>query len=110
MSIPYYIGDEFLEYSEYVELLKGYLKDPAVVEIELREAFRVFDNDRNNNLNFVELRRALTHLGEPLSDSEAIELCNLMDADGDKKVDVDGLFICLSVFFSFHISFCQSVC
>ena len=88
-------GNLTLEYSEYVELLKGYLKDPVVVEVELREAFRVFDKDRNNSLNFVELRRALTHLGEPLSDSEAIELCTMMDADGDNKVDIDGELVCI---------------
>ena len=66
------------------------MKDPQVVEIELREAFRVFDKDRNNNLNFVELRKALTHLGEPLTDKEAIELCSMMDADGDKNVNIEG--------------------
>ncbi|XP_052252303.1 neo-calmodulin-like isoform X1 [Dreissena polymorpha] len=82
-------GNDGIEYNEYVELLKDFLKDPQIVEIELREAFRMFDKDRNNTLNLAELRRALTHLGEPLSEKEAMELCNMMDVNGDQKVDVD---------------------
>lgn len=83
-------GNNVIEYDEYVNLLQQYVKDPQIVEIELREAFRVFDKDRNNNLNFQEMKRALTSLGEPLTDKEAIELCALMDENGDNKVDVDG--------------------
>ncbi|XP_045181921.2 neo-calmodulin-like [Mercenaria mercenaria] len=81
--------DEKIQYNEYLDILKDYLKDPQIFEIELREAFRIFDRDRNNDLNFAELRKALTSLGEPLTDSEAIQLCKMMDADGDKKVTVD---------------------
>ena len=66
------------------------MKDPQIVEIELREAFRVFDRNRNNNLDFAELKKAVTHLGEPLSDKQAIELCKLMDTNGDNQVDVEG--------------------
>lgn len=73
-----------------MDLLKDFMKDPQIVEIELREAFRMFDKDRNNTLNLAELRRALTHLGEPMSEKEATELCNMMDVNGDQKVDVDG--------------------
>ena len=50
----------------------------------------MFDRNRNNNLDFAELQKALTHLGEPLSDKEAIDLCKLMDANGDNQVDVEG--------------------
>lgn len=82
-------GDHVIEYEEYLEMLKDFRKDPQILEIELREAFRVFDKDRNNNLNFAELRRALMHLGEPLTDKEASDLCNMMDANGDNKVDVE---------------------
>lgn len=89
-NLFFYLGNNVIEYDEYVNLLKDYVKDPQIVEIELREAFRVFDKDRNNNLNFVELRKALTSLGDPLTDKEAIELCKLMDVNGDNKVDVDG--------------------
>ena len=79
-----------MEYDEYVNLLQNYIKDPNIVEIELREAFRVFDRNRNNNLDFAELQKALTHLGEPLSDKEAIDLCKLMDSNGDNQVDIEG--------------------
>ncbi|XP_052763151.1 calmodulin, striated muscle-like [Mya arenaria] len=89
-------GSSFLEYDEYVELLKGHLKDPAIVEIELREAFRIFDKDRNNSLNVQELVKALCFLGEPLTQKEAKEMCDLMDVNKDKKVDVDEFvkFLC----------------
>ena len=86
-------GSQYIEYEEYVQLLKNYMKDPQIVEIELREAFRVFDRNRNNNLDFGELRKAVTHLGEPLSDKEAIDLCKIMDANGDNQVDVEGIYM-----------------
>lgn len=82
-------GNKVLEYQEYVDLLQDYVKDPAVVEIELREAFRVFDKDRNNSLDFNELRKALMYLGEPLTEKETAELCKMMDTNGDNKVDID---------------------
>ncbi|KAH3711393.1 hypothetical protein DPMN_071062, partial [Dreissena polymorpha] len=66
------------ESQSYVKLLKDFLKDPEI-------AFRMFDKDRNNTLNLAKLRRALTHLGEPLSEKEAMELCNMMDVNGDQK-------------------------
>lgn len=90
ISELYIAGSEYIDYDEYVALLKNYLKDPQILEIELREAFRVFDKNRNNNLDFGELRKAVTHLGEPLSDKEAIDLCKLMDVNGDNQVDVEG--------------------
>lgn len=84
-------GNKVITYEEYVDMLKDFRKDPHIFEIELREAFRIFDKDRNNNLNFNELQNALTSLGEPLTKEEAKQLCQMMDVDQDKKVTVDGM-------------------
>ena len=100
-------GSQYVDYDEYLALLKDHMKDPQIVEIELREAFRVFDRNRNNNLDFAELKKAVTHLGEPLSDKQAIELCKLMDTNGDNQVDVEGINIlsayCKGGNFNIHI-------
>ncbi|KAL4218381.1 hypothetical protein ACF0H5_023118 [Mactra antiquata] len=83
-------GDQVITYDEYIKLLKNKLKDKNVVEIELREAFRVFDKNRDGNLNFQELQRALMCIGEDfLTLEEAQELCKMMDKNGDGKVDVE---------------------
>ncbi|XP_060569707.1 neo-calmodulin-like [Ruditapes philippinarum] len=78
-----------ITYDEYVEMLKKHLKDPSTFNVELREAFRKFDRDRTGDLDFKELRKALMSLGEPLTAEETDQLFKMMDADGDKQVDVE---------------------
>ena len=58
-------------------------------ELELREAFRVFDRDGNGFLDAAELRNALARNGEPLTAKELDELFQNADIDGDGKINYD---------------------
>ena len=80
-----------------MKMLQKHLKDPQIFEIELREAFRVFDQDRTGDLDFKELRRALMTFGECLTAEECDQLLKMMDADGDKQVNVEGIVVVVVV-------------
>ncbi|KAK3584644.1 hypothetical protein CHS0354_003931 [Potamilus streckersoni] len=86
----------FVDYNEYCDLIKAFSKPIKVLEVELREAFRFFDKDRNGSLDAKELRKALLSLGDPLGEEDLHELFALMDLDKNGKVDVDEFtkFLC----------------
>ena len=56
-------------------------------EEELREAFRVFDQDQNGFISRDELRHVLQNLGERLSDEELAEMLREADVDGDGQIN-----------------------
>ena len=52
-------------------------------EEEIREAFRVFDRDRDGFISAAELRHVMTNLGEKLSDDEVDEMIREANTDND---------------------------
>jgi len=58
------------------------MKDTDPVE-EIREAFRVFNNEGNGFISAAELRHMMTYLGEKLTDEEVDEMIREADIDGD---------------------------
>ena len=66
------------------------LKTPQEEEIELREAFKVFDKNGDGYISVNELRQVVTTLGEKMTDEELIEMLSEADCDGDGKVNYDG--------------------
>lgn len=62
-------------------------------EEELREAFKVFDQDRNGFISASELRHIMLNLGEKLSDEEVKAMMSVADKDGDGKINYEGNLI-----------------
>jgi calmodulin len=93
-----FTDNDKITYDEYVDMLKKHLKDPSAFDVELREAFKMFDRDGTGDLDFKELRKALMYFGEPLTADETDQLFKMMDADGDKQVDVEGIVKDQSIF------------
>ena len=58
-------------------------------ESELREAFRGFDTLSDGHVNMAELRRALTNIGEPLTDEQLDKMFSQIVPDGDGFVKYD---------------------
>ncbi|KAJ8313625.1 hypothetical protein KUTeg_008186 [Tegillarca granosa] len=82
-------GNGFITKDEYLKIIRDHMIDPQIVEIKLREAFRIFDKNRDGSLDFAEMQKALMTFGEPMSEKECIELIKMADADKDGKVDVE---------------------
>ena len=59
-------------------------------DVELREAFKVFDKDGNGRISAAELRHVMTNLGEKLTEDEVDEMIREADTDGDGQVNYDG--------------------
>lgn len=60
------------------------------LENELRDAFRCFDHSSNGSVNMAELRRALTSLGELLTDEQIDKMFTNVPTDGDGFVKYEG--------------------
>ncbi|KAJ8322335.1 hypothetical protein KUTeg_000806, partial [Tegillarca granosa] len=82
-------GNGFITKDEYLKIIRDHMIDPQIVEIKLREAFRIFDKNRDGSLDFAEMQKALMTFGEPMSEKECFELIKMADADKDGKVDVE---------------------
>lgn len=65
------------------------MKDRGSPE-DLREAFRVFDQDGDGYITASELRHAMTNMGEKLTEEEVEEMIRDGDADGDGRINYIG--------------------
>lgn len=61
--------------------------DRKTVEVELRQAFLIFDKDKNGRLDMRELSKVLMRIGDPLSREDADELMTLAKGKG---VEIEG--------------------
>lgn len=59
----------------------------------IREAFRVFDRDRNGYITSEEFRYFMTHMGEQLTPEEVEEIIEAVDTDGDGQVCWFGFYV-----------------
>ena len=66
------------------------MKEKDKEELEIKEAFRLFDQDGNGFISATELRTVMTNLGEKITDEEVDEMIREADIDGDGQVDFEG--------------------
>lgn len=59
----------------------------AELEMQLTDAFRVFDKDGSGSIATAELRHIMTSLGERLTEAEADEMVKQADPEGRGQVD-----------------------
>jgi len=63
-------------------------QNPQLKE-ELTSAFKLFDTTDDNNIDSTELKGLLRSMGQNVSDAEAAQLLNEMDADNSGSVSLD---------------------
>ncbi|PUZ62844.1 hypothetical protein GQ55_3G019400 [Panicum hallii var. hallii] len=81
-------GSGAIDFQEFLTLLARQMRESSGAdEEELREAFRVFDQDQNGFISRDELRHVLQNLGERLSDEELAEMLREADVDGDGQIN-----------------------
>ena len=57
---------------------------------EIMDAFKVFDKNGDGVISAQELRQAMTHLGERLSDKDIEKMIQEVDQDGDGQINYNG--------------------
>ena len=85
--------DGFVDLAEFVAFHCGAQpaegQDDGAAEAELREAFRMYDADRNGLISARELHRVLRQLGDKCSVADCSRMIRSVDADGDGSVNFD---------------------
>jgi calmodulin len=80
-------GNGTIDFQEFLTLMARKTKGVAVdSEEEIREAFRVFDEDGTGLISAAELRDGMSNLGEKLTDAQVDEMIQEADDDGDGHV------------------------
>jgi len=81
-------GNGTIEFPEFLELMKEkYGSDDQ--ESDLREAFKIFDRDRDGFIDMRELKKVSMMLGTCLDPQEIDELMEEADVDGNGKIDYE---------------------
>lgn len=80
-------GNKSIEFSEFLTLMSRQLKQNDS-EMELLEAFKVFDKNGDGYISSAELKHVLTSIGEKLSDAEVDEILKEV-ADGQGQINIE---------------------
>lgn len=83
-------GDGYIDFDEFVKFHSGGSEnDGAANEKELRDAFDLYDLDKNGVISARELHSVLRSLGEKCSLSDCSRMIRSVDADGDGSVNFE---------------------
>ena len=80
-----------VDYDEFCGLMKDFVVGgDAVMEVKIREAFKLFDLNSDGMITKDELSKAISKIGSKVSDEEIDNLVKIIDRDGDQKINYDG--------------------
>eukprot|EP00759_Apiculatamorpha_spiralis_P028760 PhF_6_TR31253/c0_g1_i1/m.45799/K02183/CALM; calmodulin len=82
-----------IEFNEFIVLMMKAFEAQANrnPEEEVKQAFMALDKDGDGFISAALLRKILTSLGEPISNSEVDEILRIADQDGDGQVTYEAL-------------------
>merc|ERR1711971_218601 len=81
-------GNGTIEFPEFLELMKQKATEDDDADT-IREAFKIFDRDKDGFISTKELKKVTTMLGQQLTKEEVEEFMKEADVDGNGKVDYD---------------------
>ncbi|CAL1537420.1 unnamed protein product [Lymnaea stagnalis] len=80
----------FIEYKEFEKyVIENNLSKPTVEEFgaEMKEAFQLFDTDKNGYIDAHEFKSFMTTLGDKMTDEEVMDMMKDADTNGDGQID-----------------------
>merc|ERR1712018_346429 len=82
------IDNGTIEFDEFISMMK---KKASEIdgEADLKEAFKIFDRDKDGYISMKELKKVCSMLGTMLTKEELDEFMAEADADGNGKLDYD---------------------
>merc|ERR1712055_1103311 len=81
-------GNGTIEFEEFLSMMKKKASETDE-ESDLREAFKIFDRDKDGFISMKELKKVASMLGTMLSKEELDEFMAEADSDGNGKLDYD---------------------
>eukprot|EP00092_Neocalanus_flemingeri_P045720 GFUD01051232.1.p1 GENE.GFUD01051232.1~~GFUD01051232.1.p1 ORF type:complete len:150 (+),score=69.01 GFUD01051232.1:37-486(+) len=81
-------GNGTIEFDEFLDMMKKKASE-VDEEAELREAFKIFDRDKDGFISMKELKKVTSMLGTVLTKEEIDEFMAEADVDGNGKLDYD---------------------
>ena len=82
-------GDGTIDFDEFVTMMARKMKSAPNTEEEMREVFRMFDEDNSGSISSSELRHLLKTLGGGLSQGDVNEIVKAIDINGDGEIDYE---------------------
>ncbi|CAH1421344.1 unnamed protein product [Lactuca virosa] len=84
-------GDGFIDLNEFIEFQRGGsgVVDREAADKELREAFDLYDQNKNGKISANELHSVLKSLGEKCSLKDCRKMIASVDVDGDGSVNFE---------------------
>ncbi|KAK2365185.1 calmodulin [Trifolium repens] len=79
-------GNGTIEFGEFLDFMARKMKE-AQAEKELKEAFWVFDKDKDGYISSNELRSVLRGIGEKVTEEELDQMIKMADLNGDGLID-----------------------
>jgi len=81
-------GDGTIDFPEFLEMMKRKSSETDQME-SLKEAFKIFDKNKNGYIEAKELKAVTTTLGQSLSNEEFDAFWKEADLNGDGKLDYE---------------------
>jgi len=81
-------GDGTIDFQEFLGMMKQKANE-ADQESDLKEAFKIFDRDKDGYIDMKELKKVANMLGATLTKEEVDEFMREADVDGNGKLDYD---------------------
>ena len=81
-------GSGTIDFNEFLTIMSRKL-DMRNIDDEIKEAFMVFDKNKDGFINSQEFREVMINLGEKLTEEEIGEMLKEADIDGDGKISIE---------------------
>ncbi len=84
-------GNGVIEFEEFLDMMTARISDVNPRE-DLERVFKLFDDDRTNDISAENLARVAKELGEDISEEELKEIVMRADLDGDGKLTFEDFY------------------